>query len=95
MVLHVPLGKVPKALPLLLNMEDCTLVHRALDLQKDGPSPSLDEVSPKVYRVFEDFFVPLMHHTYRYLLGGGELLHDCSVGVQVIVPKGGFSDSMT
>ena len=36
-----------------------TLVHRALDQQKDGPSPGLDGLLVKVYNTFEDFFVPL------------------------------------
>ena len=46
------------------------LVHRALDQQKEGPSPGVDGVSAKVYKTFESFFVPLMRYTYSYLFGG-------------------------
>ena len=104
---HINFEKMRKVLPLLLKTADRSLIHRALDLQKDGPSPGLDGVAPKVYRTFEDFFVPLMVYrtfedffvplmemTYKHLWGGGGLLPSWSMGVQVSVPKAGLSNSV-
>ena len=92
---HLPLDKLKACLPLSLEPSDLMLVHRALDPQKEGPSPGLDGVSAKVYRTFESFFVPLMHHTHSYLLGGGLLDQTWSKGVQTNIPKGSFNDSIT
>ena len=69
-------------------------MHRALDQQKDGPSPGLDGVSAKVYKTFESFFVLLMHHTYAHLLGRGLLGSTWSMGVQINIPKGSMTDSI-
>ena len=66
----VPLKKLKSSLPLLLWRADITLVHKALDQQKDGPSPLMDGLSAKVYKTLEFYFLPLMHQTYSYLLGG-------------------------
>ena len=66
----LPLKKLKSSLPLLLRPADITLVHKALDQQKDGPSPGMDGVCAKIYKTFESFFVPLMHQTYAYLLWG-------------------------
>ena len=48
-----------------------------------------------MYKTFESFFVPLMHHTYTYLLSGGLLDQTWSMGVQTNIPKGSCTDSIT
>ena len=92
---YLPLDKLKACLPLLLKPADLTLVRTALDQEKEGPSPGLDGVSAKVYKTFQSFFVPLMHHTYTYPLGGVPLGQGWSRGVQINIPKGSFIDSIT
>ena len=69
--MFLPLKKLKSSLPLLLRPANITLVLRLLDQPKDSPSPGMDGVSAKIYKTFESFFLPLMHQTYSYLLGGG------------------------
>ena len=69
-------------------------MHRAFDQQNDGPPRCLDGVSAKVYKTFESFFVPLVHHTCALLLWGGLVDKTWSMGVQINIPKGNFTDSI-
>ena len=90
----LPLEKLKSSPPLLLSPVDITLVHKVLDQKKEGPSPGMDGVFAKVYKTFESFFVPLMHQTYFYLLGGGLLDSAWSIGVLINIPKGSFTYSI-
>ena len=90
----LPFRKVKSSLPLFLKPANVTLVHTALDPQKYGPLPGLDGVSAKLYKTFESFFVPVMHHTDSSPLGGGLLYSAWSMGVEINIPKGNLTDSI-
>ena len=77
----LPFPKLGCSLALFLKRADQTLVHTALDEHKDGRTPGLDGLSANVYKTFELFLVPLIHHTYTYLLGWRSLQKSWSMGV--------------
>ena len=58
-----------------------------------GLSASSCLAAPQVYKTFDFFFVPLMHHTYSCVPGGGHLDDTWSMGVEINIPKGNFTDS--
>ena len=68
---HINVEKVREALPLQLKTAHWSLIHRALDLQKDWPFSGLGVVAPKVCMPLEYFFVRLMEMAYKHLLGWG------------------------